>query len=317
MTPPSTAAARKGGHSRTLRRTPARPTSRRVSGPARPPRAALAGAAAGRAPLSLRLTGTAMRVGDARVLDRLVRGRAWIALMAIGLMGIVFMQVSMLRLNAGISRAVTAADTLERQNSAMRADISELGSGERTQDVAAKLGMVTPDAGDVHYLDGARADAARAAASITPPDPAKAAAAAAAAAATTGAAAGAGVAGAGVTGTGAPATGAGAAGTGPGAGATGTGAAEAAAGSTGVGTAGAGPAGAGAAANGATGTGAGVTGTGATGAGGAGAAAGAAGTGAAANGATGAGTTGAGATGAGAAGTGAVAGGASAPQGQG
>ena len=79
-----------------------------------------------------------MRVGDARVLDRLVRGRAWIAIMAVGLMGIVFMQVSLLKLNAGISRAVTAADTFDRQNSSLREDISKLDSGERIQAVAAQ-----------------------------------------------------------------------------------------------------------------------------------------------------------------------------------
>jgi hypothetical protein len=119
----------------------------------------------------MRLGARAMRVGDARLLDRLVRGRAWIALMAIGLMGIVFMQVSLLKLNAGISRAVTAADTFDRQNSSLREDISKLDSGERIQSVAAKLGMVTPAAGDVHYLDGREADGARAATSIKPPKP--------------------------------------------------------------------------------------------------------------------------------------------------
>ena len=159
--------------SRTLRRGTAPRAPRRVSGPTRPPRAALAGAggAVARPPLSLRLGRRAMRVGDARVLDRLVRGRAWIAIVAVALIGIVFMQVSMLKLNAGVSRAVTAADTLERQNSSLRADISELDSGERVQDAAARLGMVSRAAGDVHYLDAARANAARAAASITPPKP--------------------------------------------------------------------------------------------------------------------------------------------------
>jgi cell division protein FtsL len=167
---PGTAAKHR---SRTLRRGPAPKAPRRVSGPTRPPRAALAGAGAAvaRPPLSLRLGRRAMRVGDARVLDRLVRGRAWIAIVAAALMGIVFMQVSMLKLNAGVSRAVTAADTLERQNSALRADISELDSGERIQDTAAKLGMVTPPAGNVRYLNGMGASAARAAAAIKPPKP--------------------------------------------------------------------------------------------------------------------------------------------------
>jgi len=173
MTPPATIAARHPA--RTTRRTPTQRPPRRISGPSRPKRDPRAGATAAtavaRPPLAMRLGTRAMRVGDARVLDRLVRGRAWIALMAIGLMGIVFMQVSLLKLNAGISRAVTAADTFDRQNSSLREDISKLDSGERIQAVAAKLGMVTPAAGDVHYLDGRGADGARAAASIKPPKP--------------------------------------------------------------------------------------------------------------------------------------------------
>ncbi len=175
MTPRTTGAPRHrpASHAgRALRRSSAPRAPRRISGPTRPPRAALAGGAvAARPPFALRLGTTAMRVGDARLLDRLVRGRAWIALVAIGLIGIVFMQVSLLKLNAGISRAVTAADTLERQNSSLRGDISNLDSDERIQAVAAKLGMTTPAAGDVHYLDGREADGARAAASIKPPAP--------------------------------------------------------------------------------------------------------------------------------------------------
>jgi cell division protein FtsL len=173
MTPPATIAARHPA--RTTRRTPTQRPPRRFSGPSRPkrdPRASVtAGTAVARPPLAMRLGTRAMRVGDARVLDRLVRGRAWIALVAVALMGIVFMQVSLLKLNAGISRAVTAADTFDRQNSSLREEISKLDSGERIQAVAAKLGMVTPAAGDVHYLDGRGADGARAAASIKPPKP--------------------------------------------------------------------------------------------------------------------------------------------------
>jgi cell division protein FtsL len=173
MTPPASIAARHP--TRTTRRTPTQRPPRRISGPSRPkrdPRASATGAAAvARPPLAMRLGVRAMRVGDARVLDRLVRGRAWIGLVAVALMGIVFMQVSLLKLNAGISRAVTAADTFDRQNSSLREEISKLDSGERIQAVAAKLGMVTPAAGDVHYLDGRGADGARAAASIKPPKP--------------------------------------------------------------------------------------------------------------------------------------------------
>jgi hypothetical protein len=183
MTPRTAAAPRHRPAShpdRGLRRGPAPRAPRRVSGPAQPAFAGAPAAAAPR-PFTVRLGATARRVGDARFLDRLVRGRAWIAIIAVGLLGIVFMQVSLLKLNAGISRAVTAADTLDRQNSTLRGDISNLDSGERIQAVAAKLGMITPAAGDVHYLDGREANGARAAASIKPPDPVTTPAAAAAA----------------------------------------------------------------------------------------------------------------------------------------
>src|SRR4051794_20560025 len=128
-------------------------------------------AAAAPPPLALRLGHAVARIGDARFLDRLVRGRAWIALIAAGLMGIVFVQVSMLRLNAGISRAIASAETLQRQNSALRGDISRLDSGERIGDTAHALGMAMPPAGSVHYLDARTADAAAAARGIQPPKP--------------------------------------------------------------------------------------------------------------------------------------------------
>jgi len=174
MTPP--AAAPSTAHAR-VRRSPAPRGPRRVSGPARP-RSAPARRGAPRVrggavalPLPLRVARRAARLGDARVLDRLVRGRAWIAIVAVGLMGIVFMQVSMLKLNAGIGRAVTSAETLERQNAELRAHNAELEGGERLQGVATELGMVMPAAGDVRFLAARYASAARAARSITAPDP--------------------------------------------------------------------------------------------------------------------------------------------------
>ncbi|MEA2288612.1 MAG: hypothetical protein QOD55_609 [Solirubrobacteraceae bacterium] len=178
MTPPSATATHGSRSTRSARtRTATRPP-RRVSGPARTPvrttgRAVPVGAggAVAAPPLALRLAHAGVRIGDARVLDRLVRGRAWIAIIAVGLLGIVFMQVSMLQLNAGISRAVTSAETLHRQNATMRAEISKLESGERIGDAAAALGMIAPPAGDVNYLDGRKADGRAAARAVGPPEP--------------------------------------------------------------------------------------------------------------------------------------------------
>jgi hypothetical protein len=156
---------------RPTRRRPASRPPRRVSGPAtrttrRPP---AGGAIAVAPPLGLRIARRAARIVDARFLDRLLRGRVWIALLALGLMGIVFIQVSMLRLNAGISRAITSAETLHRQNATLRADLSKLDSSERIGDAAKSFGMIQPAAGSVHYLDARKASGAAAARRIRPP----------------------------------------------------------------------------------------------------------------------------------------------------
>jgi flagellin-like hook-associated protein FlgL len=104
------------------------------------------------------------------MVDRLLRGRAWIWLVGILLGGIVAMQVSLLKLNAGISRAVEASATLERQNSALESSIARLSSGERIRDAAERNGMIMPPAGEVQYVTvRPDRDAARAVARMRPP----------------------------------------------------------------------------------------------------------------------------------------------------
>jgi cell division protein FtsL len=133
-------------HAARTRARPAPTLPRRVSGPAVRPRAV---------PAPRPVTSVFERIKalpDHRVIDRLLRGRVWICFIGVALMGIVAMQVSMLKLNSGISRAVEASATLERQNSDMEASIARLASGERIRAAADKDGMVTPAAGEVHYL---------------------------------------------------------------------------------------------------------------------------------------------------------------------
>jgi hypothetical protein len=172
MTPPASATTPHTG--RPTRRRPAQRPPRRVSGPARRPRtAAPGGAVAAAPPLGLRLTRAGGRIVDARFLDRLLRGRVWIALLALGLMGIVFIQVSMLSLNAGISRGIASAETLHRQNATLRGDISQLDASARIADAAKSFGMVQPAAGSVRYLDARKANGAAAARGIRAPKTAK------------------------------------------------------------------------------------------------------------------------------------------------
>ncbi|MEY2517324.1 MAG: hypothetical protein QOJ89_4682 [bacterium] len=222
------AAATAAGRARTIRRSPAPPLPRRVSGPAaanrrdagaaparahadpssrarralidprglafadavvaphrgmlpaalprprtfpapRPRRLAYGGVA-----IASRVAGVAVDVSTSRLMDRLVRSRVWIGIIAFGLIGIVAMQVSLLKLNSGIGRAVQTASTLERSNAGLRGDISRLSAGDRIQGLAEAEGLVMPAPADVGYLQAGdpRAAAARAAQRMRAPDPA-------------------------------------------------------------------------------------------------------------------------------------------------
>jgi hypothetical protein len=120
---------------------------RRVSGPARgrPLRR-------GRATLGARALAGLRALPDHGIVERLTRGRLWIGLIGCLLLGLVAMQVALLKLNAGIGRAVQQGANLERRNGELRAQISRLGSEERIQAMGAKLGLIMPDAGHVTYL---------------------------------------------------------------------------------------------------------------------------------------------------------------------
>jgi cell division protein FtsL len=168
MSRPATA-ARRATHAGRPAPRPLRPVPgpRRVSGPSRT-RPAAATAAPG---ILLGAAGLARTLPDSRALDRLIRGRTWVAVIAVALIGIVAMQVHMLGLNAGIGRAVEKATTLEQQNTALRLDVSRLGSGERIAAEAQQLGLVMPNAGEVRYTDVHTTDATRAAKTMKPADP--------------------------------------------------------------------------------------------------------------------------------------------------
>ena len=99
----------------------------------------------------------------AGVLDRLLRGRAWVALIGVLLTGIVFLNVALLELNGGIARMDAKAAELKRENAALRMRVARLGSSERIQQAAAGRGFVPSEPGKVGYLVPRWGDVARAA----------------------------------------------------------------------------------------------------------------------------------------------------------
>jgi cell division protein FtsL len=161
-----------GRSTKQARRSRRRTTARRLSGPAPARRPALAAAAAGALPLLRSPVARGARVGGGRVLDALLAGRGWIALVFVLLAGIVFFNVDLLQLNREIAATADRASDLRRSNAGLRLELAGLGSSERIQREAAAAGFVLPSPGDVVYLRTSPRDANRAARLITAPDPA-------------------------------------------------------------------------------------------------------------------------------------------------
>jgi hypothetical protein len=68
------------------------------------------------------------------------------------LIGLVALNVSLLKLNAAAGRNAEIAKKLRVENADLRGRVSRLGSGDRLQEAAARLGLMMPRADDVHYL---------------------------------------------------------------------------------------------------------------------------------------------------------------------
>jgi cell division protein FtsB len=109
--------------------------------------------------LARRGIAAARTLRDSHVVDRLVRSRSWIGLLGVLLIGLVALNVSLLKLNAAAGRNAEWAKKLRVENADLRAHVSRLGSGEQIQASAHTLGLVMPTAASVHYLTVGRGDA--------------------------------------------------------------------------------------------------------------------------------------------------------------
>lgn len=113
----------------------------------------------------------AARARTGSVLDVLLSGRGWIALVFVLLAGIVFFNVDLLQMNRDIARNADRISALKRDNSRLLLQEAGLASSERIQESAAQLGLVLPAPGEVRYLKARPArDAGRAVKRITAPN---------------------------------------------------------------------------------------------------------------------------------------------------
>ena len=161
------------------RRAPARHTGRRRTTAQRgaSTRRRLSGASAGAPAVALPvrvLNAPFTRAARARtgsVLDALLSGRGWIALVFVLLAGIVFFNVDLLQMNRDIARDADRISALKRENARLLLDEARLASSERIQESAAQLGLVLPAPGEVRYLKARPTrDAGQAVKRITEPN---------------------------------------------------------------------------------------------------------------------------------------------------
>jgi cell division protein FtsL len=163
----------RGAAAAALRRAHPQPRTSRPAAPRR--RSGYARRAPARpAPLPVRVLeapfARTVRARTSRLLDALLSGPGWIALVFLLLAGIVFFNVDLLQMNRDIARNSERISALKRENARLLLDQARLANSERIQEEAAGLGLVLPAPGEVRYLKARPSlDARKAAKSITAP----------------------------------------------------------------------------------------------------------------------------------------------------
>jgi hypothetical protein len=103
-------------------------------------------------------------IAESWLVRHLTKGRLWIGLLTTLLVGIVALNVLALSFNAAASKSGKQVDSLKREISILRAQISKDGASEQhLQAEASSLGFIVPEPGSITYLHPEPGDAAQAA----------------------------------------------------------------------------------------------------------------------------------------------------------
>jgi cell division protein FtsL len=156
---PKTARPQAAARAKPARRAPARHAGRaRVASRGAATQRRMSGAAAGAPAVALPVRvlnapfARAARARTGSLLDALLSGRGWIALVFVLLAGIVFFNVDLLQMNREIARDADRISALKRENARLVLEEARLASSDRIQESAALLGLVLPAPGEVRYL---------------------------------------------------------------------------------------------------------------------------------------------------------------------
>ncbi|MFL5821942.1 MAG: hypothetical protein ACJ764_00710 [Solirubrobacteraceae bacterium] len=165
MTPPAATSAGRAGAA--ARRTAAAPSSSQVPRPARAPLTRVPRRVSGPVKRARKrsavpetwavrlLHGTVSftrSLPDHRLIDRLVRGRAWIPVLGVLLAGIVATQVEVLKLGASMGRWMERSAALTSRNQSLQASVAALSDDQRIERLAARMGMVVPAPTAITFL---------------------------------------------------------------------------------------------------------------------------------------------------------------------
>jgi hypothetical protein len=134
------------------RRAPARPQPKR-----RPSGGQLIPLAVGRTAVAV------TQLPDSGLVVRLTRGRAWIAVLGVLLVGIVALNVATLSFAAASGRIDEQITSLEEENSMLEGRVAKLYSTERVRSEAAAVGLAMPNTEEPQLIEAHRGDVATAA----------------------------------------------------------------------------------------------------------------------------------------------------------
>jgi hypothetical protein len=89
---------------------------------------------------------------ESSLLDRVIRGRIWIPLLGVLLVGIVGMQVENLKINAGLGHAIEQTSILQSRNDWLRDDVAQLSNPQRIEGIAARHDMLMAPPSSTKFL---------------------------------------------------------------------------------------------------------------------------------------------------------------------
>ena len=138
------------------RRAPARKPAPRRAPAARPKLVVVAG----RAAVGVR------ELPDSSLVVRMTRGRAWIAVLGVLLVGIVALNVATLSFAASAGKIDAQITALEKENSMLESREAEHYSTARVRGEGAELGLAMPNTEEPHLIEVSPDDAAAAAARL-------------------------------------------------------------------------------------------------------------------------------------------------------